>query len=169
MLALDSLLAFMASVEKLADWAVDQGGAVPAAAAKGMRSVERVQVDVCKALVEATWRGMLAAVSQLLLRSSREEIVLQLLKVCWRREEILRTECCLLVGWRPACVGRCAASQAAAPGTDADALPEDPGAAGAPGTRIRHLTSRLAAGCRVTKASHRPAAPCPCWSRETHS
>jgi hypothetical protein len=40
MLALDSLLAFMASVEKLADWAVDQGGAVPAAAAKGMRSGE---------------------------------------------------------------------------------------------------------------------------------
>lgn len=38
MLALDALLAFMASVEKLSDWAVDQGGEVPASAAKGMRS-----------------------------------------------------------------------------------------------------------------------------------
>lgn len=35
MLAIDSLLAFMSSVEKLVDMAVDQGGTVPAASNKG--------------------------------------------------------------------------------------------------------------------------------------
>lgn len=35
-------------------------------------------------MVERTWRGMLSAISQLLQRSAREEIVLQLLKVGWQ-------------------------------------------------------------------------------------
>jgi predicted ABC-class ATPase len=48
-------------------------------------AVEAIQVDVCKAMVERTWRGMLSAISQLLQRSAREEIVLQLLKVGWQR------------------------------------------------------------------------------------
>jgi hypothetical protein len=44
-------------------------------------AVARIEVDVCKGMVERTWRGMLAVISQLLLRSSGEELVLQLLKV----------------------------------------------------------------------------------------
>ena len=36
---------------------------------------------MCKGMVERTWRGMLAVISQLLLRCSGEELVLQLLKV----------------------------------------------------------------------------------------
>lgn len=80
MLAIDSLLVFMGSVEKLTDMAVDRSGAVPDALSKGPGSVERVELDVCKAMVEKTWRGLLAAISQLLQRSSGEEVVLQLLK-----------------------------------------------------------------------------------------
>ncbi|KAL4423762.1 hypothetical protein ABPG75_001063 [Micractinium tetrahymenae] len=80
MLAIDSLLAFMGSVEKLTDYALDQSGDVPAALSKGPGSVERVDVDVVKAMVDRTWRGLLSAISQLLQRSSGEEIVLQLLK-----------------------------------------------------------------------------------------
>lgn len=38
-------------------------------------------MDVVKAMVDRTWRGLLSAISQLLQRSSSEEIVLQLLKV----------------------------------------------------------------------------------------
>lgn len=38
-------------------------------------------MDLCRAMVERTWRGMLSVISQLLQRSSGEEIVLQLLKV----------------------------------------------------------------------------------------
>ena len=155
MLSVDSLLAFMGSVEKLVDIAVEQGGHVPPALSKGPGSggwagawaggqsraeqvelqhrrgnehwraskvfscptscpkssamfrgllshmhflsligivigtvvgivagaVARIEVDVCKGMVERTWRGMLAVISQLLLRSSGEELVLQLLKV----------------------------------------------------------------------------------------
>lgn len=44
-------------------------------------AVERVEVEVCKAMAERTWRGMLGALSQLLQRSTGEEVVLQLLKV----------------------------------------------------------------------------------------
>lgn len=40
MLAIDSLLAFMGSVEKLTDFAVDQSGDVPAALSKGPGSGE---------------------------------------------------------------------------------------------------------------------------------
>lgn len=80
MLAIDSLLAFMGSVEKLTDMAVEQGGAVPAALSKGRGSVEHIEVEVCKGLVQRTWRGMLKAISQLLQRSTGEELVLQLLK-----------------------------------------------------------------------------------------
>lgn len=36
---------------------------------------------MCKEMVGRTWRGMLGALSQLLQRSTGEEIVLQLLKV----------------------------------------------------------------------------------------
>ena len=124
MLAVDSLLAYMGSAEKLVDIAVEQGGVVPPALSKGPGSggglgeqvelrrgnhhlgasmvlgltscprsltctscfrcwyaVACIEVDVCKAMVERTWRGMLAVISQLLLRSSGEELVLQLLKV----------------------------------------------------------------------------------------
>ena len=38
-------------------------------------------MEVCKGLVQRTWRGMLKAISQLLQRSTGEELVLQLLKV----------------------------------------------------------------------------------------
>ena len=44
-------------------------------------AVDRIDAGVCKAMVERTWRGLLAAVTQLLQRSSGEEIVLQLLRV----------------------------------------------------------------------------------------
>lgn len=40
-----------------------------------------MDVDIVKAMVDRTWRGLLSAISQLLQRSSGEEIVLQLLKV----------------------------------------------------------------------------------------
>lgn len=61
---------------------------------------------MCKALVEATWRRMLAAVSQLLQRSSREEIVLQLLKV--RPPGRAKSHGCA----QPACRVPCTAMQA---------------------------------------------------------
>lgn len=44
-------------------------------------TVDHIEAEVCKGLVQRTWRGMLNAISQLLQRSTGEELVLQLLKV----------------------------------------------------------------------------------------
>ena len=42
--------------------------------------MDHIEAEVCKGLVQRTWRGMLNVISQLLQRSTGEEIVLQLLK-----------------------------------------------------------------------------------------
>lgn len=53
-------------------------------------------MDIVKAMVDRTWRGLLSAISQLLQRSSGEEIVLQLLKVGQRLAGCSEQAGCLL-------------------------------------------------------------------------
>ena len=57
---------------------------VPPSMQRGPGSVARVDVEVCRGMVEVTWRPLLAAAAQLLARASGEALTLALLKA--RRE-----------------------------------------------------------------------------------
>lgn len=98
MLAMDSLLHFMASVEVLTYAATEGGGELAGGDWYVLTPRERlllgtprevpscapppltIERDACCVLVERTWRATLAVLSQMLARSTRESMVLSLLK-----------------------------------------------------------------------------------------
>lgn len=99
MLAIDAQVAFMGSVEKLTDVAVEQCGVAAGQPPQGRNSQSPVVVDIgmCKAMVEKTWRAMLVGVSQLLAQASGEEVALQLLK----GYQVFTQACGMLEMWEP--------------------------------------------------------------------
>jgi hypothetical protein len=98
MLSLDSLLHFMASVEVLTYAATEGGGELQGSDWYALSSRERlllgtprevpstappplpIKRDACAALVGTTWRATLSVLSQMLALSTRESMVLSLLK-----------------------------------------------------------------------------------------
>lgn len=84
MLAIDSMLGMVAAIEKLTDAAVDSGGVIsPATPDRGSESHtsrEPVERGTCEAMVKLCWRTVLASLSQLLMHTNGEALIVQLLK-----------------------------------------------------------------------------------------
>lgn len=77
-ICLDALMAFTSTMEQLTDKAISEAGGENGGA--GDLNKETIRRDVCVALVESTWRVVLAILSELLEHAQQEVVVLALLK-----------------------------------------------------------------------------------------